>query len=214
MTWLSIALGAVVAATGSAGATPYLRHRIRSTAAWTRYWLQVPIAAVLGALAGLADSPWEQAAFVILAVAASLLVIIDVADWELPDVITLGLYPVLAIMLAMAALSAGDFTPLIRAGIGALAMFVLYFVLARFARDLGFGDVKLAGVVGGFLGWFGLAQWTFGFLAAWVSMAVISVLLLATKRITRQDSLPFGPWMILGAVLGSLLGPVVLPTLA
>ena len=74
--------------------------------------------------------------------------------------------------------------------------------------------MKLAGVLGGFLGWLGLSQWTLGFLAAWVSMAVISVLLLATKRITRQDSLPFGPWMILGAALGALLGPVLLPALA
>ena len=214
MTWLPVALCAVVAAVGAAGATPYLRHRIRSTAGWTRYWLQVPIAAALGALAGLAGSPWEQAAFVILAIAASLLVIVDLADWELPDVITLSLYPVLAITLGAAAWQQGDLRRLGHAGIGAVAMFLLYFVLARFARDLGFGDVKLAGVIGGFLGWFGLAQWTLGFVAAWVLMAAISLLLLATKTISRQDSLPFGPGMILGAVAGALLGPLALPTLA
>lgn len=214
MTWLQIALGAGIAAAGAAGALPYLRYRIRSTAAWTRWWLQVPIAAVLGALAGLAGSTWEFVCFVVLAIASSLLVVIDLADWELPDVITLSLYPVVAITLGVAAWLQGEPGRLWYAGIGALAMFLLYFVLARLAPDLGFGDVKLAGVVGGFLGWLGLAQWTLGFLAAWVSMAVISLVLLATRRITRQDSLPFGPWMILGAALGALLGPTVLPTLA
>lgn len=214
MTWLQIALGAALAAIGAAGANPYLRRRVRSAATWTRRWLQVPIAAVLGGLAGLAGSPWEFIAFVFLAVGASLLVVVDLADWELPDAITLGLYPVLAVTLAAAAWSLGNFAPLVHAGIGAVAMFLLYFLLARFARDLGFGDVKLAGVVGGFLGWLGLSQWALGFVAAWVSMAVISLLLLATKRINRQDSLPFGPWMILGAALGALLGPMLLPSLA
>lgn len=214
MNWLLIAAGTALAAAGATGANPYLRRRIRSTAAWTRRWVQVPIAAALGALAGLAGSIGEFVAFVILAVAASLLVVVDLADWELPDVITLGLYPVLAISLTAAAWSLGDFAPLVHAGIGAVAMLLVYFVMARFARDLGFGDVKLAGVVGGFLGWFGPAQWTLGFLAAWVSMAAISLLLLVTKRISRQDSLPFGPWMILGAVIGALLGPTVLPSLA
>lgn len=214
MTWLQIALGAALAAIGAAGANPYLRRRVRSTATWTRRWLQVPIAAVLGGLAVLAGSPWEFIAFVFLAVGASLLVVVDLADWELPDAITLGLYPVLAVTLAAASWSLGSFAPLVHAGIGAVSMFLLYFLLARFARDLGFGDVKLAGVIGGFLGWLGLSQWALGFVAAWVSMAVISLLLLASKRISRQDSLPFGPWMILGAVLGALLGPMLLPSLA
>jgi len=212
--WLQIALGAALAAGGAAGANPYLRRRLRSTETWTQRWFQVPIAAALGALAGLAGSPWEFIAFVCLAVGASLLVVVDLADWELPDAITLGLYPVLALTLAAASWSLGSFAPLVHAGIGAVSMFLIYFLLARFARDLGFGDVKLAGMIGGFLGWLGPSQWALGFGAAWVSMAVISMLLLATKRISRQDSLPFGPWMILGAVLGALLGPVILPSLA
>lgn len=214
MNWLQIVLGAALAAAGAAAGNPYLRRRVRSTAAWNRRWLQVPIAVVLGGLAGLAGSVWEFVGFLVLAIGCSLLVVVDLADWELPDVITLSLYPVLGLALTAAAWAQNDFGRLGRAGLGAVLMFGLYFLLARVAPDLGFGDVKLAGVLGGFLGWLGLSQWTLGFLAAWVSMAVISVLLLATKRITRQDSLPFGPWMILGAALGALLGPVLLPALA
>jgi leader peptidase (prepilin peptidase)/N-methyltransferase len=73
--------------------------------------------------------------------------------------------------------------------------------------------VKLSGVVGGFLGWFGVSQILAGFLLAWVMMAAVSLLLLALRRINRSSSLPFGPYLILGAVAGAFLGPVMFPHL-
>lgn len=211
---VAITVAAVVAAAAAAALNPLLRAQFETQNRLSRSWLQVPIAAVFGGLAGCASSVAQQATFLVLAVAASLLIVIDLSEYRLPDVIVLPLYPVLAIGLTIAAWADQTWSALLGAGIGAVVMFVLFFVMAYFAPDLGFGDVKLAGVVGGFLGWFGLAESVAGFFFAWALMAVIAVVMLAVRRINVKASLPFGPYLIVGAVIGVLVGPTMLPTLA
>jgi leader peptidase (prepilin peptidase)/N-methyltransferase len=205
---------AVVAALAAAAPERWLRTQLPEGSRLAGTWLQVPVAAVLGGLAGLAPSIAEQATFAVLAVAAALLVVVDLADYRLPDIIVLPLYGVLAIGLTVAAWTQGRWPDLLRAAIAAAVMFVLYFVMAMFASDLGFGDVKLAGVAGGFLGWFGITQAVAGFLLAWVLGAVVGLVLILFRRIGRKASLPFGPYLILGAVLGAVWGLQLLPGLA
>lgn len=205
---------AAAAALSAAAANPWLRRQVPAGSQLAGKWLQVPIAAVLGGLAGLAPGVIEQATFAVLALAGALLVVVDFADYRLPDVVVLPSYGVLALGLTASAWTQDAWPSLLRAGICALAMFVLYFVMAVFAPDLGFGDVKLAGVAGGFLGWFGIAQAVTGFLLAWVMMAVVGLVLLALRRIGRKASLPFGPYLIAGAVLGALFGAQLFPALA
>lgn len=205
---------ALAAAIASALANPWLRQQLPDGSRLAGKWLQVPIAAVLGGLAGLAPSLLEQFTFTVLAVAGALLVVVDYADYRLPDVIVLPLYAVLAVLLTATAWTQGRWPDLLRAGIVAVAMFVIYFLMAMFAPDLGFGDVKLAGVAGGFLGWFGIAQAVAGFLLAWVLMAVVGLALILLRRIKLKASLPFGPYLIAGAVLGAFLGARMFPVIA
>ena len=214
MNLVAITVSAVVAGMAAAALNPVMRAQFENQNRLSRSWLQVPIAVVLGGLAGCAGSLAQQVTFVVLAVAASLLIVIDLSEWRLPDVIVLPLYAVLAIGLTIAAWIDQSWPALLSAGIGAAVMFVLFFVMAAFARDLGFGDVKLAGVVGGFLGWFGLAESVAGFFFAWALMALVSVVLLILRRINTKASLPFGPYLIVGAVIGVLIGPTMLPALA
>lgn len=214
MNLVAITVSAVVAGMAAAALNPVMRAQFENQNRLSRSWLQVPIAVVLGGLAGFAGSLAQQVTFVVLAVAASLLIVIDLSEWRLPDVIVLPLYGVLAIGLTIAAWIDQSWPALLSAGIGAAVMFVLFFVMAAFARDLGFGDVKLAGVVGGFLGWFGLAESVAGFFFAWALMALVSVVLLILRRINTKASLPFGPYLIVGAVIGVLIGPTMLPALA
>lgn len=214
MNAVAITVAAVVAAAAAAALSPLMRAQFEAPNWLSRSWLHVPIAAVLGGLAGCAPSLALQATFVVLAVAASLLIVIDLSEFRLPDVIVLPLYAVLALGLTIAAWADQNWWPLLGAGIGAVVMFVLFFVMAYFAPDLGFGDVKLAGVVGGFLGWFGLAESVAGFFFAWALMAVVAVVMIAVRRINVKASLPFGPYLIVGAVVGVLVGPTMLPTLA
>lgn len=214
MNLLPVLCWAVAAAAAAAGANPWLRRQVPDGSRLAGRWLQVPVAVVLGGLAGLAPSLLEQVTFAVLAVAGALLIVVDFADYRLPDVIVLPLYGVLAVLLTATAWTQDRWTSLLRAGIVAVAMFVLYFVMAMFASDLGFGDVKLAGVAGGFLGWFGTAQAVAGFLFAWVLMAVIGLVLLLFRRVERKASLPFGPYLIAGAALGALFGARMFPVLA
>jgi leader peptidase (prepilin peptidase)/N-methyltransferase len=211
---LPVLCWAVASAVAAAGADPWLRRQLPEGSRLAGTWLQVPVAAVLGGLAGLAPSLLEQVTFAVLAVAGALLVVVDYADYRLPDVIVLPLYGVLAVLLTATAWTQDLWPDLLRAGIVAVAMFVLYFVMAMFAPDLGFGDVKLAGVAGGFLGWFGIAEPVAGFLLAWVLMAVVGLVLLLLRRVGRKASLPFGPYLIAGAVLGALFGARMFPVLA
>jgi len=71
---------------------------------------------------------------------------------------------------------------------------------------MGMGDVKLAGVLGAFLGFAGWAALAVGAFAAFVLGGVVSILLLVTKRVSRKGGIPFGPWMIAGAWVGLVLG--------
>jgi leader peptidase (prepilin peptidase) / N-methyltransferase len=211
---IPVLVWALVSGAVAAALNPFMRSQFETESWLAKSWMQVPIAAVLGGLAGLSSTFVEQMGFALLAVGASLLVVIDFAEYRLPDVIVLPLYAVLAGTLIVAAAVTYRWAALGRAAVAALAMFVLYFVMAMFARDLGFGDVKLAGVIGGFLGWFGVAQVVAGFLLAWVLMAVVGIALILLRRIKVKASLPFGPYLITGAVAAALVGAHMFPTLA
>ena len=81
-------------------------------------------------------------------------------------------------------------------------MFVLYLALCL-ARPggMGFGDVKLAGVVGGALGFLSYPAVVVGAFAAFVLGGVVAVLMLVARRAARGSAIPFGPAMVGGALV-------------
>ena len=89
-------------------------------------------------------------------------------------------------------------------------MTVLYcFYLAlRLLRPggMGGGDVKLAGVLGLYLGWLGWGSLAVGAFAAFFFGGVFGLALMAFGRAGRRTAIPFGPWMIAGAWAGILAG--------
>lgn len=131
------------------------------------------------------------------------LALIDLDVRRLPHAIVLPSYVVLGVLLALD----GDPAALWRAGVGAALLFALYLAIALAAPGaMGFGDVKLAGLVGGmtaYLSWGTLLAGAFlGFLLG----AVAGLLLIAAHRAGRRSGVPFGPFMLLGAwsaVLGA-----------
>jgi leader peptidase (prepilin peptidase)/N-methyltransferase len=74
---------------------------------------------------------------------------------------------------------------------------------------MGFGDVKLAGVLGmylAYLGWGALVVGAFlGFLVGGAGGAV----LLLSRRVGRKSRIPFGPSMLVGAWLAVLAGEAI-----
>jgi leader peptidase (prepilin peptidase)/N-methyltransferase len=169
-----------------------------------RYPIVEAATGVLFALAGLrfADRPLALAAYLVFAAIAVALALIDLDVRRLPNVIVLPAYPVLAVLLAVTA----DWHDLVRAGIGAVVLFGFFFAVAVAAPgSMGFGDVKLAGVVGGMTAFLSWGAFVTGAFAGFVLGAVAGVLLLAGRRAGRKAAVPFGPFMLLGA-WASILG--------
>ncbi|HEY3338305.1 MAG TPA: A24 family peptidase [Propionicimonas sp.] len=208
---LTCALGALVAGLGAWALTGFMVRNAESDARILRSHLQVPVAAVLGGLAGMAGSWAEMLAFVVLAVASGLLTVIDLAEERLPDAIVLPLIPVTLVLLTLAAAVTGEWWSLLRAVEAGAALFAFVFLMMIFSPDLGFGDVKLAAITGAFCGWFGWGAVLLGFAAAWMTFGVLGVVLLATRKRHGRSSFAFGPFLIFGAVLGVFWAGCVLP---
>jgi leader peptidase (prepilin peptidase)/N-methyltransferase len=75
---------------------------------------------------------------------------------------------------------------------------------SRHRAASGLGDVKLAALVGLFLGWLGWRTLTAGTFAAFLLAAVATVPLLL-RRLDRKTRIPFAPFMITGALISIVL---------
>lgn len=146
-------------------------------------------------------------AFLYLAAISVVLSLIDIDTHTLPNRVVLPSYAVAGVLFGVAAVTDGRWGALATACIGGGALFTLYAVLA-FVRPggMGLGDVKLAGVLGIFLGWMGWEALIVGGFAAFVLGGVYGVVQLVRRRATRTSGIPFGPWMLLGAWIGIFAG--------
>jgi leader peptidase (prepilin peptidase)/N-methyltransferase len=175
----------------------------------------VPVLAVLGAVAAgpfLADQPpVVLGTFVLALVWAVVLAVVDLEVRRLPDRLVLPGYPVAAVLLTACAVVTGDPGALLRAltcAGAAVAAFLAAALLSPGGEGLGLGDVKLAGVLGALLGWWGWSDALVGLLTGFVLGALGALLLLLTRRVGRRGSLAFGPAMLLGAYLCTVVAPL------
>ncbi len=186
-----------------------LRGRCRDcgTRISVRYPAVELASAVLFGLVAWHVEPWAVPAFAYLAAVGLALALIDLDTHRLPNVIVLPSYPVLAVLLTLASWGTGDWPALLRAVIGGTALWAGYFALCvAYPRGMGFGDVKLAGLLGGALAWLGWGAFAVGAFGAFLLGGVFSVVLLVTGRARRGTGIPFGPWMLLGAAVGVAVG--------
>jgi leader peptidase (prepilin peptidase) / N-methyltransferase len=136
-------------------------------------------------------------------VAAGLaLAFIDLDHRRLPDSIVLPSYLVVAVLLTIGSVASRDWWALARAAISAAALFAVFFAIAfAYPGGMGFGDVKLAGLLGGLLGYLSWSALVVGGFAGFALGAVAGVLVLALGGGGRKTAIPFGPFMILGALV-------------
>lgn len=149
----------------------------------------------------------EWIAFLVLAASAVALAAVDLDVHRLPDRIVLPTGVAGAVLLGTADLLRGDLLAAGTAAAGAGAAVLLYAVL-WFVKPggMGLGDVKLAAVLGLYLGQLGLAPLVVGISAGFVLGAVFGTALLLARRAGRSSGIPFGPWMLAGAWVGVLGG--------
>lgn len=134
-------------------------------------------------------------------------------DWDLkilPNSLVLPSYPVMLGLLALASWNPGgasDWSALGRGLVGALSLVLLYGAAWWFyPKGMGFGDVKLSGVIGLTLAWFGWGALAVGAFAGFLFGGIGSVILLSIAGKSRKSQVPFGPWMILGSWFGLAVG--------
>lgn len=155
------------------------------------------------------------------AVMAARLTVIDVRHHLLPNRIIFPSYVVAGVLLLGAAAAqalsvaeasapdggAGLFgVPGFRVVAGGAVLWLFYFVLrAVYPPGMGFGDVKLAGVLGMYLGFLGWAHVFAGTFAAFLFGGLWSVALLVSRRGTLKSDIPFGPFMLAGTAAAMLL---------
>ena len=160
----------------------------------------------LGALVGVYPVGFVLPLVYFIAVSIAL-TLIDLDTHTLPNKIVLPSYLVVAGLLAIASAIEADWQRMLTAALGMIVLFGFYFLLAMISpRGMGFGDVKLAGVIGMLLGWLGWGALVVGGFAAFLLGGVFSVLLVLTKRVSRKGGIPFGPWMLAGALIGVAIG--------
>jgi Flp pilus assembly protein protease CpaA len=125
---------------------------------------------------------------------------------RLPDAITLRLYPVLLAALLAAQLTDRHHGSLLRALAAMAALAAAFYALALASPGaLGLGDVKLVGLLGLLLGWLSWTSVITGVFLGFATAALASIALLVTRRASRKDTIPFGPYLILGALLAVAL---------
>ncbi|MDT9688466.1 A24 family peptidase [Streptomyces sp. P9(2023)] len=149
----------------------------------------------------------ELAVWLLWAPFAVLLATVDVRVRRLPDLLTLPLAAALPLLLLGAELLPYDAGSWLNALLGGLALGGGYFVLFLIRPGgMGFGDVKLALSLGAALGWYGWGVLFAGTFAGFLFGALYGLGLVLVRRGSRKSAIPFGPFMIGGAVLGLLLG--------
>lgn len=140
-------------------------------------------------------------------------VALSVIDWHtrlLPRLVVIPATLVAVAAVVAVGLATDESDALVRALIGLVAV-RSFFWLLWFVRSagMGFGDVRLAALVGLVLGWVGWGALAIG---VWVGFIIFALPGLALAIIKRDRSLlkkpfPYGPFMVIGALGGLVWGP-------
>lgn len=168
-----------------------------------------PVVTVLActALAAATGSRPEAVVWLLLAPVAVLLAVIDRRVHRLPDRLTLPLAGAATVLLGCAALLPEHGGSWISAVLGGAALGGFYLLLFLInPTGMGFGDVKLALALGVALGWYGWAVLCAGGFAGFLFGALYGAGLVLLRRAGRKTGIPFGPFMIAGALVGLLFG--------
>ena len=154
---------------------------------------------------------WDLPAFLVLLAGLLALAWIDYEHLVLPTIIIYPTFAAVAGLLVIATMVDHQWHRLLIAVLCSAGWFLAFFVInALNPRWLGFGDVRLAPVLGLGLGWLGVRYVLLGFFSANLIGAIIGIALIATKKIERSQPIPYGVFLALGTVLALFAGSILL----
>lgn len=191
-----------------------LRGKCRSCRApiSPRYPLIELLTAVLFAITAVRLGPdWALPAFLVVVAGLIAISAVDLERFIVPNRI---LYPTLFIaapLLLLAGALEDDWSSVRTAAIGgALAWGLLLVIHLISPRGMGFGDVRLAGLIGMTTGWLSVGHVLVALFLGFLTASVVGVSLIFLKLKGRKDKVPFGPFLALGAYLAILFGDPIL----
>ncbi|MGA5304064.1 prepilin peptidase [Nucisporomicrobium flavum] len=158
-------------------------------------------AALFVAVAARFGWSWELPAYLYLAAVAIALAAIDLDVLRLPDQIVLPSYGVAALLFLPAVIAGHSWDAALRALLAAACLYVFYRGLALVPRGMGGGDVKLAPLLGLYLGWLGWSSVAVGAFAGFFLGGLVAAVLMLVKAAGRGSRIPFGPYMLAGSFL-------------
>jgi leader peptidase (prepilin peptidase)/N-methyltransferase len=148
----------------------------------------------------------ELPAYLYLAAITVALAAIDLDVYRLPNSIVLPSYAVAVALLIPVGAGSGDWSPVLRSLLAMAALWLFFFAIRwAYPKGMGFGDVKLAGLLGLYLGWLGWSSVLVGTFAAFLLGSVVAVGLVALRGAGRKSAIPFGPALLAGAFLAVFL---------
>ena len=136
-------------------------------------------------------------------------VVLLIIDWRttlLPTRIIHPTYVLLAVLVPVAALLDHDLDALYRAGFGWLVIGGWFWIFWWLLHAWGFGDVRLARVLGPALGFLGWSHMLMG-LALMVIVGGVGGAVLGIVNRSLRRRFPYGPFMLVGAAAAVVLGP-------
>jgi leader peptidase (prepilin peptidase) / N-methyltransferase len=151
------------------------------------------------AVAAKFDWSWELPAYLYLAAVAIALAAIDLDVMRLPDKIVLPSYGVALALLVPATIADQSWHAAARGLIAAAVLWIAFELISLFG--MGRGDVKLAPLLGLYLGWLGWSAVAIGVFAGFLLGGVFGIALMVTRLATRKTRVPFGPYLLAGAFL-------------
>jgi leader peptidase (prepilin peptidase)/N-methyltransferase len=174
----------------------------------TAVTLSSATAVLFGLLAWCVGVRPELVAYSGLAAACVPLVAIDLVEKRMPARLLLPTYPILVVLLGLAAAVEHNGAAMLRSLAGMAILFAFYLIIALATHNaLGAADIRLAGMLGLALAWQGwdtlLAGAVLGLLYGGLTGATMIVL----RRASRHTLIPLGPALIAGAFT-ALLVPI------
>ena len=196
------------AADASAGEEPAIRHLLPSGHSTGRTVAAALATGVLWAAATGAVHPFVVLtpflAFLAVAVAVSFT---DLSHRLVPRQLLYGGLAVIVPLLVLASAVEHTWSDLLRAVICGGAAFAVFFAIWFLVpRGMGFGDVRLAGVIGLTVGYLGVVHAYLAFLVGFVVGLVFGLVLMVGSSAGRKTRIPFAPALCIGAVVAILWG--------
>lgn len=173
-------------------------------------WRSAVIAAVCGGLLGVVTGlEWPLVWLLPLTPVAVALSVIDWHTRLLPRVIVVAATLAAIVVVTVVGLAVGEREAVVRALLAMVAARSFFWVLwGIHSAGIGFGDVRLAAPVGLVLGWVGWGPLMIGLWAGFLAFSLPALVAIVVRRDRGllKKSFPFGPFMVIGALVGLVWG--------